>query len=212
MFPRAGRTARLDPTSTPTRASAPVLAIRAGTVRSVAPHPDADRLYVLGVDLGEETLRTIVAGMRAHYAPEELEGRRITVLANLAPRTIRRVTSQGMVLAAEAGETVVLLAPPEGVPPGTIIDGATADAPVITIEELAKTPLVVGRVEGSENETTSRIDIGGRRIEAEGTWPRGSMVIVRLAAPGADRGTVLSFRPEGPIRPSAEMPVGAKIR
>ncbi len=212
LFPRTGRTVPPDPASAPTPASAPPLAIRVGTIRSVAPHPDADRLYVLEVDLGEETPRTIVAGMRAHYAPEELEGRRITVLANLAPRTIRRITSQGMVLAAEAGETVVLLAPPEGIAPGTIIDGTTADAPVITIEELAKTPLIVGRVEGSENETTSRIDIGGRRIEVAGTWPRGSMVIVRLAAPGADRGTVLAFRPGGPIRPSAELPPGAGVR
>ncbi len=212
LFPRATRTVGPNPTSAPSGGGVPSLVIRAGTIRSVAPHPDADRLYVLGVDLGEETPRTIVAGMRAHYAPEQLEGRRVTVLANLAPRTIRRITSQGMVLAAEAGETVTLLAPPEGVPSGAIIDGAAPDAPIITIEELAKTPLVVGRVEGPEPGAMSRVDIGGRRVAVEGTWPTGSMVIVRLAAPGSDRGMVLHFRPGGPIRPTAELPAGSGVR
>lgn len=187
------------------------LAIRAGVVRSVTPHPEADRLYVLSVDLGEARPRTIVAGMRAHYRPEELEGRHITVLANLAPRTIRRITSQGMVLAAEAGETVALLAPGDEVAAGTLIEGTDPAAPTITAEDLARTPLVVGRVEKTEGAGVL-VDIGGRQVGAEGAWPPGSMVIVRLNGPDAANGTILSFGPGRPIRASADMPPGAHVR
>ena len=212
LFPRANLTPPAPAPSAATVGTEPPLAVRAGVVRSVAPHPDADRLYILGVDLGEAKPRTVVAGMRAHYTPEELMGRRITVLANLAPRTIRRITSQGMVLAAEAGETVALLAPPEDVPPGTVIEGAPADAPSITIDDLARTPLLVGRIESEESGGGSRVDIGGRQVQVGGAWPRGTLVIVRLAGPGASSGTVLSFGPGRAICPSAEVPPGAKVR
>ena len=73
--------------------------LRVATITAAAPHPDADRLLVLQIDLGGET-RQLVAGIRAHYAPEELVGKQIVVVANLAPATLRGVESQGMLLAA----------------------------------------------------------------------------------------------------------------
>ena len=63
------------------------------------PHPNADRLLVLRVDVGGEE-RQIVAGIRAHYDPATLVGRQVVVVANLEPATLRGVESQGMVLAA----------------------------------------------------------------------------------------------------------------
>lgn len=212
LFPRAERTPSAIPGPTSPPATLPPLAIRAGIVRSAVPHPDADRLYVLEVDLGEPAPRTIVAGMRAHYRVDELEGRRIVVLANLATRTIRRITSQGMVLAAESGEVVTLLAPPEEVAAGAIIDGSEPDPPTITAEDFAKTPLLVGRVESPQSGGSVQVDIGGRRVEAAGAWPGGSVVVVRLAAPDATIGTVLSFGPGGPIRPSRDIEPGARVR
>ena len=75
------------------------LEMRVARVLSVELHPDADRLYVVRVDGGEE--RQIVAGIRGFYTPEELVGRQIVVVWNLEPATIRGVTSQGMLLAVQ---------------------------------------------------------------------------------------------------------------
>jgi methionyl-tRNA synthetase len=96
------------------------LELRVGTVRAAEPHPNADRLLVLRVDVGGEE-RQLVAGIRAHYAPEALLGRQVIVVANLAPATLRGVESRGMVLAAADGERVVLLRPDDAVAPGAVV-------------------------------------------------------------------------------------------
>jgi methionyl-tRNA synthetase len=74
--------------------------IRIGEVQSVEEHPNADRLYKVKVDVGEAVLQTC-AGLRNHYEPEELEGRKVVVLANLEPTELRGETSECMMLAAE---------------------------------------------------------------------------------------------------------------
>jgi len=84
------------------------LEIRVGTVIDVKDHPDADKLYVLTVDIGTET-RQIVAGMKKYYTSDEIKGKQIAVIVNLDPAVIRGVESQGMLLAAEKGKKVVLL-------------------------------------------------------------------------------------------------------
>ena len=84
------------------------------------PHPNADRLLVLRVDLGGEE-RQIVAGIRAHYAPETLVGRQVVVVANLEPAMLRGVESQGMLLAASSGDRVVLVRPDEPVAAGAVV-------------------------------------------------------------------------------------------
>jgi methionine--tRNA ligase beta chain len=96
------------------------LDLRIGRVTEAAAHPDADRLIVLKVDLGREQ-RQLVAGIRAYYDPQDLVGRSIIVVANLAPRTMRGVESQGMLLAAtsEDKSQVVLLSPISEIPPGS---------------------------------------------------------------------------------------------
>ncbi len=84
--------------------------LRVAHVLEARPHPNADKLLLLKIDLGEET-RQIVAGIRLHYTPEQLVGRKIVVVSNLEPVVIRGETSQGMLLAATSGEKVVLLQP-----------------------------------------------------------------------------------------------------
>jgi len=92
--------------------------LKVGLVRAVVRVPKADKLLQITVDVGEPEPRTIVAGIAAAYpAPEELVGRRIVVVANLAPRALRGITSQGMLLAAGDPPRVVHV--DEGVPPGT---------------------------------------------------------------------------------------------
>lgn len=95
------------------------LDLRVGTIGSVEPIAGTDRLYRLTIDLGGET-RTGVAGIRVDYTVDELVGRQVVVLANLAPTTIRGVESECMILAAK-GEGLSLLRPDHEVPPGTPI-------------------------------------------------------------------------------------------
>ena len=94
--------------------------LRVATVKSAEPHPNADRLLVLRVDLGGED-RQLVAGIRAHYDPAALVGRQVVVVANLEPAKLRGVESQGMILAASDGNRVVLLRPDESVDPGAVV-------------------------------------------------------------------------------------------
>ncbi len=91
--------------------------LRVATIKAVEPHPNADRLLVLKIDLGTEE-RQLVAGIRAHYAPEELVGKQIVVVANLQPATLRGVESQGMLLAASDGDKIIVLSPEKPIAPG----------------------------------------------------------------------------------------------
>ena len=99
------------------------LEVRVGVIRSVERHPDADTLYVERVDLGEEEPRTIVSGLVKYCTAEELEGRRVLVLANLKPRAMRGVTSHGMLLCASDNEhaNVDPLLPPDDAPIGELV-------------------------------------------------------------------------------------------
>ncbi len=93
--------------------------LRVARVLEAKPHPNADRLLVLKVDLGTEQ-RQIVAGIRGYYEPEALVGKSVIVVANLAPRTMRGEESQGMLLAAsnEDRSRVIVLTPMADIAPG----------------------------------------------------------------------------------------------
>jgi len=93
------------------------LDLRVGVVKSAEAHPNADKLLILKVDLGSEE-RQIVAGIRAHYKPEELTGRQVVVVANLETAKLRGMESQGMVLAASDGDRIVILTPEKTVSTG----------------------------------------------------------------------------------------------
>ena len=84
--------------------------LRTARVLSVEPHPDADRLIVLEVQMGEEK-RQLVAGIREHYTAEQLVDKIVVVVANLQPAKLRGVESQGMLLAVKDGDRVVVLTP-----------------------------------------------------------------------------------------------------
>lgn len=92
--------------------------LRVGRIRAAERHkdPKVTKLLVLTVDLGEETTRTILAGIALHYTPEELVGRNIIVVANLAPREMRGYVSHGMLLAA--GDSRPYLLGVDGPAPG----------------------------------------------------------------------------------------------
>lgn len=97
------------------------LDIRVGTVVSAEKIPDADRLLKLRVDIGEGEPRTLVAGIASFITPEEIVGKQIPILANLEHRTIRGIISEGMILAASAGESFSLLETGKNLPNGSIV-------------------------------------------------------------------------------------------
>jgi len=98
------------------------LDMRVGTIIEAEKMPKAKKLLVLKVDTGIN-IRTIVSGIAEHFSPEEIVGKKVTVLVNLAPRKLRGVESEGMILMTETPEgKLVFLNPDEdGVLPGAVI-------------------------------------------------------------------------------------------
>lgn len=95
--------------------------LRVATILAAEPHPNADRLLVLKVDLGSEQ-RQLVAGIRAHYDAAALVGRQVVVVANLQPAILRGVESQGMLLAASDAEgRLAFVTPEKPVSPGASV-------------------------------------------------------------------------------------------
>ena len=97
------------------------LDLRVATVVECKPHANADKLLVLQIELGNGERRQICAGLRAFYPPEQLVGKQIVVVANLAPRQMRGEISNGMLLAATdpATNRVIVVTPGEAVAPGS---------------------------------------------------------------------------------------------
>ncbi|MCI4336250.1 MAG: methionine--tRNA ligase [Thermoplasmata archaeon] len=214
LFPKDVAAAAARPAPPPPLVPAaplPPLAVRVAVVREVKEHPAADRLYILTLDVGDPSPRTVVAGLRPSYPAGELVGRRVALLANLEPRTIRRITSQGMVLAADSGDRAVLVRPPNGVAAGLYADGTNEADRAITYDEFQATPLVVGTVEGGDADR-SRVEVGGRLVTVPGSWETGARVIVRLASEGAAEGVIVSFGPGLALEPASELPDGTKVR
>ena len=96
--------------------------LRVGKIIRVEEHPNADKLYVVKIDDGSDKERTICAGLKAYYSPEEMEGKTVVFVENLAPRPLRGVTSEGMMLAADDGEGAVRLITVDGeISPGSTV-------------------------------------------------------------------------------------------
>ena len=97
------------------------LVLRVGVVVSAEDHPNADRLLVLKVDIGDGTPRQVVAGVKGTYQAAELVGKRVVVVANLKPAVLRGVESQGMVLAASDGSAFAVVTLERPLPAGSTV-------------------------------------------------------------------------------------------
>ncbi len=94
--------------------------ITLGTILSVEIVPDADKLLRLEVDFNEESPRQILSGIREYFEdPQSLVGKQCPFVTNLAPRTIRGLESNGMILAANSAEAFSLFHPSTPLPNGT---------------------------------------------------------------------------------------------
>jgi methionyl-tRNA synthetase len=118
-----------------------LLDLRLGRVLEATPHPDADRLMILQVDIGDEK-RQIVAGIKEYYLPHELIGRNIIILKNLKPARLKGIESQGMLLAADDGKRVgVLNADGEPGQKITLPELEGEPSPSLTIKDLQSVDL-----------------------------------------------------------------------
>lgn len=102
------------------------LELRVGTVLEAEDVEGSEKLIKLKVDLGEDPStgsgpRQILAGVKQWYQPRDFVGKQVVVVANLEPRMMMGLESQGMMLAADSEGGPVFLSPPKRVPPGTNI-------------------------------------------------------------------------------------------
>ena len=97
------------------------LELRVAEVKEVLDHPNAAKLYLLKVDVGGGEIRQLVAGLKPYIPPEKLLGKKIVVVANLEPATLRGEQSQGMLLAGQDGDHVTIVVPDEDLPAGSVV-------------------------------------------------------------------------------------------
>ncbi|RJP46199.1 MAG: methionine--tRNA ligase subunit beta [Armatimonadetes bacterium] len=97
------------------------LELKVGTVIQVEDVPGSDKLLRLMVDLGEEIPRQILSGIKQWYKPEKLVGKQFIFIANLEPRQIMGMESQGMILCANGKKKPVCIKPVTRVSPGALI-------------------------------------------------------------------------------------------
>ena len=99
------------------------LDLRVGEIKNIEEIEGADKLYQLSVDIGDEELRTLVAGLKPYYNKEELKGKKCIVFTNLQPRKMKGIESKGMILAAttEDKSKVILIQPEKDIENGAKI-------------------------------------------------------------------------------------------
>jgi methionine--tRNA ligase beta chain len=109
--------------------------LKVGKIEEIAEHPDADKLYVLKVDVGSDKKVQLVAGLRPYYKKEELLGKKIVVASNLKHAKLRGFESQGMLLAADDGKKVTVVSPQDSTP-GDLVFPEGSDAKAILANKM----------------------------------------------------------------------------
>ena len=94
--------------------------LRIARVKEVNDHPNADKLYVIIVEVGDKT-KQIVAGIKSFYKKEDLVGREVVLVDNLDPAVIRGVESNGMLLAASDEKGICIITPDREVALGSLV-------------------------------------------------------------------------------------------
>lgn len=182
------------------------LNLKVGKVLDVQQHPNADKLYLMKVDIGREI--TMVSGLKDFYTPEELRRKTLIIVTNLEPAVIRGVKSEGMLLAAEEGRQLALLTPEVDLPAGTqISSGMEPGTGTVTFKEFQKLDIRVGKpVEGDP----SMLDLASRRVRCttEGLDP-GRKYAAFVAG---EKAVVLHSTDKVKVVLDRDIPVGAKIR
>ena len=122
------------------------LDLRVAKILEAKNHPQAEKLYILYVDLGPLGKRVVVAGMKPFYTKEQITGKTIALVANLKPALLRGVESKGMLLAAEDNDGIVSLLYPKDASPGTeiFVEGiAREPASLVEFDEFKQIKMTV---------------------------------------------------------------------
>lgn len=137
------------------------LNLKIGKVMDVQQHPNADKLYLMKVDIGRPI--TIVSGLKEFYTAEELKSKTLVIVTNLEPATLRGVKSEGMLLAAEAGDKLALLTPEKDLPAGTqVSSGLEVGQKLLSFKEFQKLDMKAGLLETA---SPPLLDVGGRKVQ-----------------------------------------------
>jgi methionyl-tRNA synthetase len=182
------------------------LDLKVGRVTDVQAHPNADKLYVMKVDVGKPI--TIVSGLKDYYTADELKEKVLVIVTNLEPAKLRGVMSEGMLLAAEEGGALALLTPEKPLPPGTqVSSGLEVGDKRVSFKEFQKLEIRAGTlVEGSP----PKLDLGGRTVSCAG---QGGEVGVRYAAFVKGSSALVVHVPDGTkIVFDRDIAAGARIR
>ncbi len=137
------------------------LDLRVAKVVDVKDHPQAEKLYLLQIDIGALGKRVIVAGMKNHYTKEEIKGKNIVIVANLKPAKIRGIESKGMLLAATDDNVVSLLNPKEANPGSEVFIKGIPREPetVLEFDDFKKAAMII---DGNQKATYQ-----GKNLESE---------------------------------------------
>ena len=96
------------------------LELKVGEIKEVEDHPNADKLYIVKVDMGDK-IKQLVAGIKGSYKKEELVGKQVVVVDNMEPAVLRGVESQGMILAASDESGLSIVGPQKNMKLGSVV-------------------------------------------------------------------------------------------
>lgn len=182
------------------------LNLKIGKVLDIQQHPNADKLYLMKVDIGKTI--TMISGLKEFYSPEELKKKTLVVVTNLEPATIRGIKSEGMLLAAEADNQLALLTPEKDLPAGTQIStGMEPSDKVLPFKEFQKLDIRAGR---SVPGDPASLDLGSRKVKCVVDSPAPDTKYAAFVL--GDSAMVVQGPDKVKIVFDKDIPAGAKIR
>ena len=182
------------------------LNLKIGKVVDVQPHPNADKLYLMKVDIGRTI--TMVSGLKDFYTADELKTKTLVIVTNLEPATIRGVKSEGMLLAAEEGKQLALLTPEKDLPAGTqISSGMEPGQKIVSFKEFQKFEIRAGSLAAGDAES---FNLGNRKVKVIVDRPEPGKNYAAFVA--GEKALVLHGPDKVKIIFDKDIPVGARIR
>ncbi len=182
------------------------LNLKVGRVLDVQPHPNADKLYLMKVDIGKPI--TMVSGLKEFYTADQLKTKTLIIVTNLEPATIRGIKSEGMLLAAEEGKQLALLTPEKDLAVGTPIStGMEPGQKQVSFKEFQKLDIRAGIVTIGD---PSMLDLGSRKLKCTVDKPNPGVKYAAFVS--GDKALVLHGPDKVKITFDSDIPVGAKIR
>ena len=176
------------------------LDLRIGEVKGARDHPEADKLIVLDVDIGRDI--TLVAGLKQYYGAQELVGKRIVVVSNLKPAKLRGVKSEGMLLAADLDDDVVLLTPAGESKPGERVNsGMSSSGKSLEFQAFQRLTLRVGGVSGN------KVDVG-REVSLQRSAGLEMPAKVAVFMPSPEASDALPLYTEGKVMITVDRDIG----